>query len=83
MNASRAFTSATRDCIVTCGCSGCCVYDSSSDCDSESDCDSISAGVGTDSASVDVAHLLPWPWLVRPTGQRLTSYSAWRKGVRR
>ena len=35
------------------------------------------------SASVDVAHLLPWPWLVRPAGQRLTSYSAWRKGVRR
>lgn len=35
------------------------------------------------SAAVDVAHLLPWPWLVRPTDQRLTSYSAWRKGVRR
>lgn len=35
------------------------------------------------SASVDVAHLHPWPWLERPAAQRLTSYSAWRKGVRR
>ncbi len=35
------------------------------------------------SAAVDVAHLMPWPWLVRPAGQRLTSYSARRKGVRR
>ena len=35
------------------------------------------------SASVDVAHLHPWPWLVRPGAQRLTSFSAWRKGVRR
>lgn len=35
------------------------------------------------SASVDVAHLFPWPWLARPTDQRLTSYSAWRKGVHR
>lgn len=34
-------------------------------------------------ASLDVAHLLPWPWLVRPADQRLTSFSAWRKGVRR
>ena len=51
----HAFTSATRDFIVICGC---CVYDSSSECDSESDCDcnSNSAGVGTDSASVDVAN---------------------------
>jgi deoxyribodipyrimidine photo-lyase len=35
------------------------------------------------SAALDVAHLLPWPWLVRPAAQRLTSFSAWRKGVRR
>ena len=40
-------------------------------------------GFARRSASVDVAHLLPWPWLVRPTDQRLTSFSAWRKGVRR
>ncbi|ROR90828.1 FAD-binding domain-containing protein [Nocardioides aurantiacus] len=33
------------------------------------------------SAAVEVADLHPWPWLVRPAGQRLTSYSAWRKGV--
>ncbi len=33
------------------------------------------------SASVDVAALHPWPWLARPEAQRLTSYSAWRKGV--
>ncbi|ALX05182.1 FAD-binding domain-containing protein [Aeromicrobium erythreum] len=35
------------------------------------------------SADVDVAALHPWRWLERPTSQRLTSYSAWRKGVRR
>ena len=40
-------------------------------------------GFARRSAAVDVAHLLPWPWLSRPTDQRLTSYSAWRKGVRR
>ena len=34
-------------------------------------------------ASLDVAHLLPWRWLVRPAEQRLTSFSAWRKGARR
>lgn len=40
-------------------------------------------GFARRSVSVDVAHLHPWPWLERPAGQRLTSYSAWRKGVRR
>lgn len=40
-------------------------------------------GFARRSASVDVAHLHPWPWLERPAAQRLTSYSAWRKGVRR
>ncbi len=35
------------------------------------------------SAHVTVAAMHPWPWLARPTDQRLTSYSAWRKGVRR
>ncbi|PKH40608.1 deoxyribodipyrimidine photo-lyase [Nocardioides alpinus] len=40
-------------------------------------------GFGRHSRSVDVAHLFPWPWLERPTDQRLTSYSAWRKGVGR
>ncbi|MCW2819941.1 MAG: deoxyribodipyrimidine photolyase [Marmoricola sp.] len=34
-------------------------------------------------AAVDVARLHPWPWLARPTDQRLTSFSSWRKGVRR
>jgi len=40
-------------------------------------------GFARHSASVAIAHLYPWPWLARPTDQRLTSYSAWRKGVRR
>ncbi len=40
-------------------------------------------GFARRSASVDVVDLHPWPWLERPAGQRLTSYSAWRKGVRR
>jgi deoxyribodipyrimidine photo-lyase len=31
---------------------------------------------------VDLAQVHPWPWIARPTSQRLTSYSAWRKGVR-
>ena len=35
------------------------------------------------SAAVDVVELHPWPWLARPGDQRLTSFSAWRKGVRR
>ncbi len=35
------------------------------------------------SGAVDVAELHPWPWLARPSAQRLTSYSAWRKGIRR
>ena len=34
------------------------------------------------SRDVDLAEVHPWPWLARPTSQRLTSYSAWRKGVR-
>ena len=34
-------------------------------------------------ANLSVAALHPWPWLARPTTQRLTSYSAWRKGVSR
>lgn len=38
-------------------------------------------GFARRSATVDVAELHPWPWLARPAGQRLTSYSAWRKGV--
>ncbi len=33
--------------------------------------------------SVQLVEVHPWPWLERPTGQRLTSYSAWRKGTRR
>ncbi len=32
-------------------------------------------------ASVRPAEVHPWPWLERPTGRRLTSYSAWRKGL--
>ena len=40
-------------------------------------------GFARHSASVTVAALHPWPWLARPVDQRLTSYSAWRKGVRR
>ena len=40
-------------------------------------------GFARHSASVDIAGLYPWPWLARPTDQRLTSYSAWRKGVDR
>ncbi len=33
--------------------------------------------------ALSVVETHPWPWLARPAGQRLTSYSAWRKGVRR
>src|SRR6476469_6676818 len=33
--------------------------------------------------AVRPAEVHPWPWLARPAGQRLTSYSAWRKGTRR
>lgn len=40
-------------------------------------------GFARHSSAVDVARLHPWPWLARPTDQRLTSFSAWRKGVRR
>ncbi len=40
-------------------------------------------GFATRSARVDVAELHPWRWLARPASQRLTSFSAWRKGVRR
>lgn len=40
-------------------------------------------GFARRAAHVDVAALHPWPWLARPGGQRLTSYSAWRKGVHR
>jgi deoxyribodipyrimidine photo-lyase len=40
-------------------------------------------GFTSRSAAVDVAELHPWPWLARPAAQRLTSFSAWRKGVRR
>ena len=32
-------------------------------------------------ATVDVAVTHPWPWLARPASQRLTSFSAWRKGI--
>lgn len=32
---------------------------------------------------LDLAAVHPWRWLERPTSQRLTSYSAWRKGVHR
>lgn len=32
---------------------------------------------------LDLAAVHPWPWLERPGAQRLTSYSAWRKGVSR
>ena len=32
---------------------------------------------------VDVASLHPWPWLERPARQRLTSFTAWRRGTRR
>ena len=39
------------------------------------------SGFARHSASVAIAY--PRPWLARPTDQRLTSYSAWRKGVRR
>ncbi|MEH3034698.1 MAG: hypothetical protein PGN07_11905 [Aeromicrobium erythreum] len=35
------------------------------------------------SRDVALAAVHPWPWLARPTAQRLTSYSAWRKGVSR
>lgn len=34
-------------------------------------------------AHLDLAVVHPWRWLERPTSQRLTSYSAWRKGVSR
>ena len=40
-------------------------------------------GFATRETQVDVAELHPWPWLARPANQRLTSFSAWRKGVRR
>ena len=40
-------------------------------------------GFARRSASARIASLHPWPWLARPDRQRLTSYSAWRKGVRR
>ena len=40
-------------------------------------------GFARHSASVTIAGLYPWPWLTAPTDQRLTSYSAWRKGVDR
>ncbi|EFQ82902.1 hypothetical protein HMPREF0063_12111 [Aeromicrobium marinum DSM 15272] len=30
-----------------------------------------------------IAALHPWPWLARPVEQRLTSFSAWRKGIER
>ena len=40
-------------------------------------------GFARRSRSVEIASLHPWPWLARPAQQRLTSYSAWRKGVRR
>lgn len=40
-------------------------------------------GFARHSAALTVASLHPWPWLARPAHQRLTSYSAWRKGVRR
>jgi deoxyribodipyrimidine photo-lyase len=34
------------------------------------------------SRDVDLVRVHPWRWLARPTSQRLTSYSAWRKGVK-
>ncbi|PUA81008.1 FAD-binding domain-containing protein [Nocardioides currus] len=40
-------------------------------------------GFARHSRSVSVVATHPWPWLARPAGQRLTSYSAWRKGVHR
>lgn len=40
-------------------------------------------GFASRSAGVDVAQLHPWPWLARPGTQRLTSFSAWRKGLPR
>lgn len=33
--------------------------------------------------ALSIAALHPWPWLARPNEQRLTSYSAWRKGISR
>ena len=35
------------------------------------------------SASVDVAALHPWPWLVRPGTASIRSFSAWRRDHRR
>ncbi|KQX76202.1 FAD-binding domain-containing protein [Aeromicrobium sp. Root472D3] len=35
------------------------------------------------SEALSLAAVHPWPWLERPGSQRLTSYSAWRKGVPR
>ncbi len=40
-------------------------------------------GFARHAAALDVVRLHPWPWLARPAQQRLTSFSAWRKGVRR
>ncbi|MCF6376088.1 deoxyribodipyrimidine photolyase [Nocardioides KLBMP 9356] len=40
-------------------------------------------GFARHARSVHLAQVHPWPWLERPAGQRLTSYSAWRKGIRR
>ncbi len=35
------------------------------------------------STAVDLAHTHPWPWLARPAGAALGSFTAWRRGVRR
>ncbi|MBD8608134.1 deoxyribodipyrimidine photolyase [Aeromicrobium sp. CFBP 8757] len=35
------------------------------------------------SQALSLAAVHPWPWLERPGSQRLTSYSAWRKGISR
>ena len=39
-------------------------------------------GFRTRSAGLDVVALHPWPWLRRPHGGKLTSFTAWRKGLR-
>lgn len=39
-------------------------------------------GFRTRSAALDVVALHPWPWLRRPHGGKLTSFTAWRKGLR-
>lgn len=40
-------------------------------------------GFGRHASRTEVASLHPWPWLERPGRQRLTSFTAWRKGTSR